>query len=82
MNVPDRLTCEEVFARLDDYVDRELSGEEMRLVEEHCALCDVCARDYRFEAGVLAAVRERLRRLAVPADLMRRIEARIANEPK
>ncbi len=51
MNVPDRLTCEEVFARLDDYVDRELSAEEARLVEEHCAVCDVCAREYRFEAG-------------------------------
>lgn len=81
MNVPDRLTCEEVFARLDDYVDRELSEEEMRLVEEHCALCDVCAREYRFEAGVLAAVREKLRRLAMPAGLMQRIEARLRDLP-
>ncbi|MGH7561766.1 MAG: zf-HC2 domain-containing protein, partial [Gemmatimonadales bacterium] len=27
--------CEEVFRRLDDYLDRELSGEEIALVREH-----------------------------------------------
>jgi anti-sigma factor (TIGR02949 family) len=75
---PDQLTCEEVFARLDDYLDRELSDREMRLVREHLEICAVCASEHRFESGVLRGIREKLRRLAVPADLRARISARIA----
>lgn len=80
MHVPDRFTCEQVFARLDDYLDRELTADEMRMVREHLATCAVCASEHRFEAGVLEGVREKLRRLAVPKDLMDRISARIAAE--
>ncbi len=74
----DRLTCEEVFNRLDDYLDRELTAEEMRLVREHLETCAACAGEHRFESTVLNGVREKLQRLAVPADLMARIAARIA----
>ncbi len=80
MHPPDRFTCEEVFARLDDYLDRELTAEEMRLVREHLATCAACASEHRFESGVLEGVRDKLRRLAVPPDLMARITARIAAE--
>ncbi len=80
MHPPDRFTCEEVFARLDDYLDRELTADEMRLVREHLATCAACASEYRFEAGVLEGVKEKLHRLAVPADLMARISARIEAE--
>ncbi len=79
-HAPDRFTCEEVFARLDDYLDRELTAEELRLVRAHLETCAACASEYRFEAGVLEGVREKLRRLAVPSDLMARISARIAAE--
>ncbi len=82
MHPPDRFTCEEVFARLDDYLDRELTDEEMRLVREHLATCAVCASEYRFESGVLDGVRAKLHRLAVPSDLMARISARIAAEQR
>ena len=78
MHPPDRFTCEEVFARLDDYLDRELTPDEMRLVKEHLATCAACASEHRFESGVLQSVREKLSRLSVPADLMARISARIA----
>jgi len=74
----DRYTCEEVFERLDDYLDRELTGEEMRLVREHLETCAQCASEYRFEAAVLNGVKSKLRRLAVPSDLMARISARLA----
>lgn len=80
MHSPDRFTCEEVFARLDDYLDRELTPEEMRLVKEHLATCAACASEHRFESGVLQGVREKLSRLSVPSDLMARISARIAGE--
>lgn len=78
MHPPDRFTCEEVFARLDDYLDRELTPDEARLVREHLDTCAACASEHRFEATVLDGVREKLRRLAIPSDLMARISARIA----
>jgi anti-sigma factor (TIGR02949 family) len=74
----DRYTCEEMFRRLDDYVDRELSPGETRRVEEHLATCSACADEYAFESHVLAELRVKLRRVAVPASLVARIEAVIA----
>lgn len=80
MQLPDRYTCEEIFTRLDDYLDRELTPVELRLVREHLETCAACASEHRFELGVLTGVREKLHRLAVPDDLMARIAARIAAE--
>jgi anti-sigma factor (TIGR02949 family) len=80
MTLPDRFTCEEVFHRLDDYLDRELSAEEMRLVREHLDTCAICAAEHQFEAGVINGVRAKLRRLAVPGDLMAKISARLASD--
>jgi len=75
MGLPDRLTCEEVFERLDDYLDRELTPDQMRLVHEHLEICAVCASEYRFESGIITGVREKLRRVAVPESLRARISA-------
>lgn len=77
-SVPDRLTCEDLFRKLDDYLDRELSPDEARLVREHLETCAVCAAEYRFEASVLTNVREKLRHIAAPPDLLARITRRIA----
>lgn len=76
----DRATCEETFRRLDDYLDRRLSAEETRLIEEHLQVCDACNREFVFEASVIEGVREKLRRLAAPADLLAQISARIRQE--
>jgi len=75
----DRYTCEDVFRRLDDYVDRELSPAETRLVEEHLATCSACAAEYAFEAHVITDLRTKLRRVAVPDTLVSRIEAMLAD---
>ena len=80
MHPPDRFTCEEVFSRLDDYLDRELTPEETRRLREHLETCAACAGEHRFESGVIDGVRQKLRRLDVPADLMAKISARIAAE--
>ena len=69
----DRYSCEEVFRRFDDYLDRELTAEEIELVEEHMAVCERCAREYRFEESVLRNVRAKLHRLAALPDLLGRI---------
>jgi anti-sigma factor (TIGR02949 family) len=76
----DRTTCEETFRRLDDYLDRRLSPEETKLIEEHLHLCDACSREFVFEASVIEAVREKLRRVAAPPDLIARISAQIQGE--
>jgi len=69
----DRYTCEEAFRRLDDYLDRELSPEEMRLVREHLEACAFCAAEFGFEARLLDELRPKLRRIGAPHDLIERV---------
>jgi anti-sigma factor (TIGR02949 family) len=78
MTNPDRLTCEETFRRLDDFLDRELSEEEAHQVGGHLEDCARCATRFQFEAEVISAVREKLRRIQAPPDLRDRIAARLA----
>ena len=69
MRAVTRYTCEEMFRRLDDYLDRELRPDEMKLVREHLETCAACATEYSFEASVLTEVRAKLRRIAAPPEL-------------
>jgi anti-sigma factor (TIGR02949 family) len=74
MNHPlNRNTCEESFRRLDDFLDRRLSPDETRLVEEHLQICEACTREFTFEASVLQGVKQKLRQLSAPPDLLSRI---------
>ena len=75
-----RFTCEEAFRRLDDYLDRELSGAEMTLVREHLEICAGCAREFRFEESVLRGVRAKLRQIDVPASLRARVVRALEEE--
>ena len=78
MNHPlNRTTCEEAFRRLDDFLDRRLADAEMHLIEEHLEICAACAREFTFEASVLMGVRQKLRQLSMPPDLLSRITAEI-----
>ena len=72
-----RTTCEEAFRRLDDFLDRRLTQTEMRLIEEHLEICAACTREFTFETSVLSGVRQKLRQLSVPPDLLSRIAAEI-----
>ena len=74
------LTCLEMVARLDDYVDRYLDPEEVRRVHAHLAGCLACAHEYRFEATLLEAIRARLRRIALPPALGSAIRDRLERE--
>jgi anti-sigma factor (TIGR02949 family) len=75
-----RKTCEEAFRRLDDFLDRRLNPEETRLVEEHLQICEACTREFTFEASVLNGVRQKLRQLAAPAELVSRILSQLPSE--
>ena len=69
----DALTCRQAFDRLEEFLDRELSPEETVRVRGHLEQCAQCAREFRFEAGVLDGIRARLGRIKVPMQLADRI---------
>ena len=74
---PDRLTCEEMFRRLDDYLDRELSPLELARVESHLANCARCASEYQFDATVLERIRASVARVQAPPSLLERIRKQL-----
>ena len=74
MSPLDRYTCEEVFRRMDEFLDRELAAHEVGRVRAHLETCAACAGEYAFEEQVLTSVRAKLRRVGVPADLRERVE--------
>jgi anti-sigma factor RsiW len=78
VNQLDRYTCEEMFRRLDDYVDRELPPQEMQLARQHLETCAACASEYAFTAGMLDELKAKLRRIDVSRELLERIAEQIA----
>jgi anti-sigma factor (TIGR02949 family) len=60
------MTCEDLFRKLDDYLDRELTPGEVERIREHLEICAVCAAEYRFEESMLRHVRRKLERIAAP----------------
>ncbi len=73
MNESHPYDCQAVFRRLDDFLDRELTPEETALVQAHLDICEVCAREQRFEASVLASIRAKLGQTRAPQGLVDRI---------
>jgi len=77
------LGCHEALARLDDFLDRELSPAEMRQVQFHLRLCGQCARKFAWQREFLAALCGRIEHLAPSTDVTAfktRLDALIANE--
>jgi len=75
MNTPTPMNCSQCVERLGDFLDRELSGEEVALVESHLERCGDCAREFRFEGAVVDGLKATLRRVKAPPSLMERIRA-------
>jgi anti-sigma factor RsiW len=73
MRSDNRLTCSETLLRLDDYLDRSLWPEEIGLVEAHLQDCIACAAQFRFETTLVTAIRDRLRRIALPPALLENV---------
>jgi anti-sigma factor (TIGR02949 family) len=78
MSPLDRYSCEEVFRRIDEYLDRELAASEVANVRAHLETCAACAGEYAFEEQVLRSVKEKLRRVAVPEALRERIALQLS----
>ena len=80
MNGLDRLKCEQVFKKLDDYIDKELDPAEMELIREHLEICAWCTGAYEFQAEVLTELESRLQRIPVPVTLRDRVAAALRRD--
>ena len=60
------MNCEEMRAKLDAYIDGELTREEMRAVESHAAACEDCECELRAAKFVRDALGELDEEVAVP----------------
>jgi anti-sigma factor (TIGR02949 family) len=78
----DRTNCEEAFRRLNDFLDRRLTPVEMRIIAEHLEVCAWCAREFNFETSVLHGVKQRLRHIDAPPDLVTRILSQLPPTPE
>ena len=78
MPSPTAYDCGEAFARLDDYLDRELVPGELERVREHLEVCATCAEEFRFEARVLEVLKARIATLHAPAALRERVDQAVA----
>lgn len=69
------MDCNEVNHRLYEYIDRELSPEEVLEVEEHMQHCPQCFKLVRFESGVIKLVRKDCGCEKAPETLLQKIAA-------
>lgn len=74
------LSCRETVARLDDYLDRELSSREQTLVARHLKICHRCAREFCFESDLLEKMQYEFQHVEISPDLKERIFALLPAE--
>ena len=53
------MNCKETIARLQTFLDRELSDAEVREVKMHLEACPPCGNHFRFEERLKMLVRQR-----------------------
>ena len=61
--------CKAAYLRLNDFLDHELSPEEVVLVKAHLEKCRICAMEYEFEASLLTQLRNRVCEGSAPDEL-------------
>ena len=80
MRILNLWTCRQVFASLDDYLDRQLDARDLKGVERHLRMCKHCARRFQFEASVLEDLKGKLRRIQAPEGMLQRVHVALAQE--
>ena len=80
LRLVDGSPCAGMVRRLDEYADRSLSPRERRQLEAHLDRCLGCEAQFRFEVALLSLIRERLRRIDIPHDLLDNVLRRLAAE--
>lgn len=76
----DCIDCVEAVARLHLYVDRELSVEEIGIVQQHLIRCQHCDSRFHFDEGIKRLIHERCIIEQAPAHL-REAVLRLARLP-
>ncbi len=74
------LSCYETVARLHLYIDRELSVEEVAIVQQHLSDCSDCECRFHFDASLKRLIHERCTIERAPAHL-RELVMRLAHVP-
>lgn len=69
MSQTGHLKCEDVFQHLNDFIDRELSLDDMEKVSVHLEQCIQCAEQVACEASALRQIRIALQRIRLPRDV-------------
>lgn len=79
MSCPPPMPCEEVIAKLWEFIDQELAPGPMERVRAHLTTCDECQVQYEFQSAFLGML-GRQRDGAAPPELRRRIVEKILRE--
>jgi len=74
------VTCADVNASVQAYVDRELAGVDLEVVERHLVSCPACARQAHLQGRFKAAVRAHLPRPEVPLAFKLRVKEALATQ--
>jgi mycothiol system anti-sigma-R factor len=74
------MTCIETVARLHLYLDRELSAEEVAIVQQHLLDCPSCECRFHFDSRLKRLIHERCTIERAPAHL-REAVLRLARQP-
>lgn len=75
------LTCSEVLARLSDFVDGELSADDVEQLRQHVGGCDVCERFGDRFARIVRSLRDSRDDAAdVPPDISARLRDRLKRD--
>lgn len=74
------MPCEEVLARLYEFVDGELPADEQDAVRRHLEMCERCYPRYDFQRAWLEYERRMRDAVAAPASLRRTIFMRLLEQ--
>lgn len=66
--------CEQIAVLLYQYIDRELSEDEYRHVQQHLDACPPCRQVFRLEENMLTIIGERCRKVCAPSGLIDRVK--------
>jgi mycothiol system anti-sigma-R factor len=69
--------CHEVLDRVYEYVDGEMTAEDVAWIREHLATCEECLTEYHLDVALKALVRRCCGCDSAPEDLRQRILDRI-----
>jgi mycothiol system anti-sigma-R factor len=69
--------CEDCVRRLDELVDKELSGPEVEEIHVHLDACGDCTRRYEFQEGLKRLVKVSCDEGQAPAALRERLRQQL-----